>query len=226
MVVQDNEESESFIKSVAQLFASNSPQTLLGKKGPRDIEEGVNVLKENGAEVLTGGEVAEGPGYAYKDTVLKTSGGAFIANPEAMQTEAFGTVSMIVVAKDTNQMEQIAASMQGNLTGTFYTHTNGEDDAIYDRVEPILRQKVGRLLNDKMPTGVAVVPSMNHGGPFPATGHPGFTAVGIPSSMVRFGALYSYDNVRPHRLPEELQDKNPTGKMWRYVDGSWTTNDV
>ncbi|MEZ4610439.1 MAG: hypothetical protein R2838_09395 [Caldilineaceae bacterium] len=61
-----------------------------------------------------------------------------------------------------------------------------------------------------MPTGVAVVPSHEPRGPYPATGHPGFTAVGIPASMLRFGALYCYDNVRPHRLPPELQDKNPS----------------
>ena len=35
--------------------------------------------------------------------------------------------------------------------------------------------------NDKMPTGVAVSPAMNHGGPYPATSHPGFTAVVILS---------------------------------------------
>ena len=69
--------------------------------------------------------------------------------------------------------------------------------------------RVGRLLNDKMPTGVAVSPAMNHGGPFPATGHPGFTAVGIPAALRRFAALHSYDNVRPHRLPPALRDENP-----------------
>ena len=89
-----------------------------------------------------------------------------------------------------------------------------------------LRQKVGRLLNDKMPTGVAVVSSMNHGGPFPATGHPGFTAVGFPASVRRFASLHCYDNVRAHRLPAELQDKNPTGSMWRRIDGGWTQADV
>ncbi len=47
---------------------------------------------------------------------------------------------------------------------------------------------------------------MNHGGPFPATGHPGFTAVGIPTSIPRFAALYSYDNVRPDRLPAILRN--------------------
>jgi alpha-ketoglutaric semialdehyde dehydrogenase len=48
---------------------------------------------------------------------------------------------------------------------------------------------------------------MNHGGPYPATGHPGFTAVGMPPSITRFTALHCYDNVRPDRLPEYLRDK-------------------
>jgi NADP-dependent aldehyde dehydrogenase len=78
------------------------------------------------------------------------------------------------------------------------------------------------LLNDKMPTGVAVSPAMNHGGPFPATGHPGFTAVGIPASLRRFGMLCCYDNVREHRLPAALRNKNPNGRMWRLIDGTMT----
>jgi NADP-dependent aldehyde dehydrogenase len=67
---------------------------------------------------------------------------------------------------------------------------------------------------------------MHHGGPYPATGHPGFTSVGIPRAMLRFAALHCYDNVRNHRLPIELQNKNPTGDMWRYVDGTWTQADI
>ena len=77
-----------------------------------------------------------------------------------------------------------------------------------------------------MPTGLVVSPAMNHGGPFPATGHPGFTAVGIPAGLLRFAALHSYDNVREPRLPPELRDKNPTGRMWRRIDGAWTQGDV
>ena len=75
---------------------------------------------------------------------------------------------------------------------------------------------------------------MNHGGPFPAppangagqAGHPGFTAVGISASLLRFVALHGYDNVREPRLPAELRDKNPTGTMWRRIDGQWTQGDV
>ena len=123
-------------------------------------------------------------------------------------------------------MAEIASKLEGNLTGCLYSETKGKDDAAYTQLATALRPRVGRLLNDKMPTGVAVSPAMNHGGPYPATGHPGFTAVGIPASLLRFAALRCYDNVRPHRLPPELQDKNPTGKMWRFIDGEWTQRDV
>ena len=45
-------------------------------------------------------------------------------------------------------------------------------------------------------------------------------------AMLRFGVLQSYDNVRPHRLPPELADRNPTGAMWRLIDLEWTQKDV
>ena len=76
----------------------------------------------------------------------------------------------------------------------------------YNEIAPLLREKVGRLLNDKMPTGVAVSPAMNHGGPYPATSHPGTTSVGIPTSIHRFAKLDCYDAVRPERLPAILKD--------------------
>ena len=76
-----------------------------------------------------------------------------------------------------------------------------------------------------MPTGVAVSAAMVHGGPYPATGHPGFTAVGMPAALRRFAALHGYDAVRDARLPPELQDRNPLG-IARLVDGAWTTSPI
>jgi hypothetical protein len=123
------------------------------------------------------------------------------ADPHTFQTEAFGNGSLIVHADSPARMTELAELLEGNLTGSIYSDTTGADDADYLPLANALRTKVGRLLNDKMPTGVAVVASMNHGGPFPATGHPGFTAVGVPASVTRFGMLQSFDAVRPHRLP-------------------------
>ncbi|MEM7531225.1 MAG: aldehyde dehydrogenase (NADP(+)) [Chloroflexota bacterium] len=226
VVVMEGDASEAFLAQSVERFAGGSHGVLLGSRGPQDISDAIEELKNAGAELVTGGAQADAPGYSFDNTLLRVSGDDFIRNPEALQTEAFGPVSLLVFAKDVGQIQEVISSMEGNLTGCIYSDTAGSDDELYDQVAPLLREKVGRLLNDKMPTGVAVSPAMNHGGPFPATGHPGFTAVGIPASLARFGALHSYDNVRAHRLPAELQDANPTGEMWRLIDGVWSQGDV
>jgi NADP-dependent aldehyde dehydrogenase len=130
------------------------------------------------------------------------------------------------VARDVAEAGNVLTRLEGNLTGCIYSDSRGGDNDAYGRLAPVLRRKVGRLLNDKMPTGVAVSPAMNHGGPYPATGHPGFTSVGIPAALRRFAMLACYDNVRHHRLPASLRDKNPTGNLWRNIDGQWTTGNV
>ncbi len=226
MILQKGDLTERFIATLAQTFAGHEPGVLLSAQGPDGILNALEVLKAAGAEVIAGGDQVEDDAYRFANTLLRIDGRTFIKRPHELQTEAFGTASLIVVADDIQQMKEVASVLEGNLTGCIYSNTQGQDDRRYEILEPELRPRVGRLLNDKVPTGVAVVASMNHGGPYPATGHPGFTAVGLPASMLRFAALYCYDNVRPHRLPVELQDKNPTGSMWRLIDGQWTQRDI
>jgi NADP-dependent aldehyde dehydrogenase len=222
VIVLENARSEALLKQVSQHFQTTPSGVLLGEGSPGQLGEAVTTLQQNGAELVVGGKVAEAKGYSFENTLLRVKGAQFLSSPAALQTEAFGNVSLFVFAKDEAEMLQIADALEGNLTGSIYTDRNGTDDKLYARLEPVLRPKVGRLLNDKMPTGVAVSPAMMHGGPYPATGHAGFTAVGIPASLRRFAMLESYDNVRPSRLPLELRDENPTGKTWRLIDGAWS----
>ena len=218
--------AEEFLGELAALFERSPAGTLLAESGIQGIAQALNVLRDHGAELVTGGRAVEDGRFSFANTLLRTTGAAFLKNPHAMQTEAFGTVNTVVVCDDVPQMIEIAAALDGSLTGCLYSAASGTDDDAYTRVASVLRHRVGRLLNDKMPTGVAVSPAMNHGGPYPATGHPGFTAVGLPASMLRFAALHCYDNVRAHRLPPELADTNPTGSMWRCIDGAWTQRNV
>jgi len=218
--------TEQFIGLLTGRFGSAPIGTLLSKGVQSGLNASVGELSRAGAEVLVGGTAGGGRGYSFANTLLRVTGQQFLAASEALQTEAFGNVSLLVVAADLDQLCGVLDRMEGNLTGCIYSDTAGSDDDCYDRVAAALRPRVGRLLNDKMPTGVAVSPAMNHGGPYPATGHPGFTAVGIPASLRRFAMLASYDNVRPHRLPACLQDKNPNGTMWRSIDDRWTQEDV
>ncbi len=215
-----SEAAGRFVTDVAQRFEGAAVGTLLSESVRKSLHESHRILKEGGATVLCGTGPGSGRGCCVANTLFRISGDEFLRSPETMQTEAFGNSSLIVVATSLDQAAAILHQLEGNLTGAIYSAASGADDEAYDLLAPILRQKVGRLLNDKMPTGVAVSPAMNHGGPFPATGHPGFTAVGIPASLTRFAMLQCYDNVRPHRLPEVLRD-DYSGSAQRLIDGTW-----
>jgi NADP-dependent aldehyde dehydrogenase len=220
------EPTKSFIQEVANRYRAAPVGTLLSSGVQNSLADGVKALQSGGAQIVAGGEAGGGQGFCYRNTLLTVSGGRFLKNAELLQTEAFGNVSLFVVAEEVNELARVIDLLEGNLTGCIYSHRGGEDDDVYAAIEPLLRQHVGRLLNDKMPTGVAVSPAMNHGGPYPATGHPGFTAVGIPASLRRFAMLACYDNVREPRLPPELRDKNPTGKLSRLIGANWTQENV
>jgi NADP-dependent aldehyde dehydrogenase len=226
MILLAGERTEAFIDKLVEKFKAALVGTLLSAGVEKSLQSGISFLIRAGAHTLVGGKHGGGKGYCHGNTLLRASGRQFLEAPEALQAEMFGNASLLVVAADLAEASRVCEQLEGNLTGCVYSHTGGSDDAAYDKLAPILRQKVGRLLNDKMPTGVAVSPAMNHGGPYPATGHPGFTAVGIPAALRRFAALECYDGVRENRLPPALRNKNPIGQMWRLVDGKWTTADV
>jgi NADP-dependent aldehyde dehydrogenase len=214
--------TERFLQLVVDKFKAAPVGTLLSTGVAKSLTQGIGALIRAGAHTLVGGKAGTGHAYSHANTLLRVSGRDFLDSPEALQTEAFGNQSLVVVASELDEACQVLDHLEGNLTGCVYSHTGGADEAAYAQVADRLRQRVGRLLNDKMPTGVAVSPAMNHGGPYPATGHPGFTAVGIPAALRRFAMLHCYDNVRASRLPKLLQDQNPTGRTWRHIDGEWS----
>ncbi|GIX03865.1 MAG: ketoglutarate semialdehyde dehydrogenase [Planctomycetaceae bacterium] len=226
VLVINNHGSQALLMRVRDRFRESPPGYLLSRGVLEHLDRSVQMLQDHGAEVLVGGKPVPGEGWRFENTLLSTSGERFTQAPDALQTEAFGNVSLWVLCRDAQELLRCLELLEGNLTGSIYSAADERDELLYQAVAKRLRPKVGRLLNDKMPTGVAVVPAMNHGGPFPATGHPGFTAVGIPASLRRFARLACYDQVRPQRLPFTLQDRNPTGATWRFIDGVWTTNDV
>jgi len=222
VILLEGKETQEFINRCVKLFQASDPVYLLSEQIKINLAKGIKDCLASGAQLLCGGYPLEGPGFRFAPTLLLVQGEIYLPKPQVFQREMFGPVSLLVLGQDEEQVAKIAISLEGNLTASFYTHSQGKDEALYQQLEPIIRLKVGRLLNDKMPTGVAVTPAMMHGGPYPATGHPGFSSVGFPASILRFAARHGYDQVPQHRLPPELQDKNPTGHMWRYIDGQWT----
>lgn len=223
VVVPSGEHGDAFVAAATRLFAEAEPKVLFSRGVQQNLVRAVTDLRDAGAQRLAGGDAGEG--YRFQPTLLSVSGDAFVAHSQALQTEAFGPVSLMVRATDTSTMQRIAASFEGNLTGTIYRANDGSDDAAWHALAPTLLTKVGRLIANKMPTGVAVSAAMNHGGPYPSTSHAGFTAVGMPASIRRFTVLQSYDNVPESLLPTELLNRNPGG-VQRLIDGTWTDDDI
>jgi len=222
LFVTEGPSTERFIQGIVDAYRSRASAPLLSFSGRDALHHSAQSLIEAGASVLIGGQLQEqSSGACYCNTVLYVSGKQFIENGKKLQEEAFGNLTTVVRCANDTELLQALASLEGNLTASIYSHSNGSDDALYESASDILRSRCGRLLNDKMPTGVALSPAMNHGGPYPSTGHPGFTSVGIPRSMQRFCTLQCYDNVRAERLPGVLRDLPPHDRIWRYIDGSY-----
>jgi 2,5-dioxopentanoate dehydrogenase len=214
-------QTQPFLNQIAKSFSERPAQPLLSAAGRKQLHQGVTALTSAGAQVVTGGDLAPGEGYRYANTLLRATAAQFLAAPHDLQREIFGNATLAITISKQQELQSILRHLEGNLTGTIYSAKSGADDETYNTISPLLREKVGRLLNDKMPTGVAVSPAMNHGGPYPATSHPGSTSVGIPASITRFAKLDCYDAVRPERLPAILKDTIANPNTWRSINGAW-----
>ncbi len=224
VIVPEGAAGDAFVADVQARFAATAPLLLLSRGVLVSLRHAIAALREAGARLLCGGDAGT-TGYRHAPTLLTVGAEDFLADPRRFQAEAFGPCSLLVRAADAAQMQAIASTLEGQLTGTLYRAADGSDDAAWRSLAAALRPRVGRLIADRMPTGVLVSPAQQHGGPFPASTQPGFTAVGLPAAILRFTALQAYDNVPDALLPPELRDRNPGG-LPRWIDQHCTTADI
>ena len=157
------------------------------------------VTGQDGVTVLSDA-IAVDTNYADQ-AVATVDGTTFLSNPK-LHTEVFGPFSIVVKCDNEAQLVEIIENLEGQLTGTILA-----EDADVSNLETIvdeMRQRVGRLIFNGVPTGVEVCPSMNHGGPYPSSTDPRFTAVGT-HSVRRWVRLISYQNMPDTLLPNELK---------------------
>ncbi|MFZ2236822.1 MAG: aldehyde dehydrogenase family protein, partial [Dokdonella sp.] len=220
LIVPHGNAGDAFVASLSEQFAAATVATVFSASVQRDAVANLATLRKAGANVLASSSGDAGEGFRVAPTLLGIEASNFMDDSERLQTEVFGPISLVIRADALDQMIGIARALDGNLTGSIFTASDGSDDANWQAIASVLRNKVGRLIENKMPTGVSVSSAMQHGGPFPASSHSGFTSVGMPAAIRRFAALQSYDQVSDARLPDELRDANPLG-IQRCVDGEW-----
>lgn len=209
---------DRFVDGLAEAVAEAGTQTMLSRAVRDGLRDGSDRFSAAGAELLAESDVADTGGWQAPARLFAIGTSEFLAHRDVFAREVFGSLALVVRYGGQADLNALLEALPGSLVASVFT---ADDDDVLGSVLPRLRGNVGRIAFNKAPTGVLVSPAMNHGGPYPATGHPAFTAVGIPASLRRFGHLQSYDNADARLLPPELQPDNPLG-IQRLVKDIWT----
>ncbi|NTS65406.1 aldehyde dehydrogenase (NADP(+)) [Sphingomonas sp. HHU CXW] len=179
--------------------------------------KGVDALAAHAAvETVARGPVGEGVNQA-QGAIFAASADAFASDP-VLGHEVFGSSSIVVRARDMDEVKRIIRGLEGQLTATVLF--DEEDEELVAEIVPLLAERSGRVLGNGWPTGVEVSHAMVHGGPFPATSDGRTTSVGT-LAIARFLRPVCYQNLPDRVLPPALRSDNPYG-VARRVDGTMT----
>lgn len=143
----------------------------------------------------------ESKGRESSPNLYETTADAFLQD-HSLGEEVFGPLGLVVRVSSVEDMARLARGFEGQLTSTLHMDAGDMEDG--HRLLPILERMAGRVLVNGFPTGVEVVDSMVHGGPYPASTNFGATSVGT-LSIRRFLRPVSYQNFPKGLLPDDLK---------------------
>lgn len=145
--------------------------------------------------------------------LLATDAATFLANPD-LHHEMFGPAALVVRCSDLDQLADVLAAVEGQLTVAI--HFNDADHIAARRLLPIAMDRAGRVLANGFGTGVEVSPAMVHGGPYPSTSDCRTTSVGT-MAIERFLRPVCLQDFPEDLLPETVRESNPWGmprRVW------------
>ncbi|MBM3431885.1 MAG: aldehyde dehydrogenase (NADP(+)) [Bacteroidetes bacterium] len=183
------------------------------------LEKSAQLRQQPGVEThLPASEGAQGTATPQ---LTQVEAKKFLEN-HSLHQEVFGPATLLVVCSTTEELYEVAACIEGQLTCTVFG--SNQELLKYQTLCEQLRMHCGRLIFNSVPTGVEVVQSTHHGGPFPATTDSRFTAVGS-DAILRFARPLCFQNCPEELLPIELKSDNPL-QLWRKVNGQWTNGSI
>jgi NADP-dependent aldehyde dehydrogenase len=209
---------DRFEQAVIEKFSAKGFSTMLNQGIHSAYQQGVRGFEGHDGVTLIGrGQTPPNGQCAAVPALFKTTAATFLKDHH-LSEEVFGPSSLLVACDNTQQMLDLAESLEGQLTATL--HMTAADTTFAKSLVSILERKAGRILVNGFPTGVEVSYAMVHGGPYPATSNDRHTSVGA-TAIDRFLRPVCYQNFPAELLPESLADANPL-HLWRLQDGKLT----
>lgn len=181
------------------------------------------IMDAAGVRVIAEGSLRiddQGHGWATP-TLVKVDLDTLRATPE-LREECFGPLAILVTYPDGTDLAVVAAELfEGNLTSTLHLAEDESSDELRALVQA-LTGRAGRVIVNGWPTGVAVTPAMEHGGPWPAT-TTGGTSVGT-AAISRFLRGVAYQDLPDSLLPPAAQGDNPWDVPAAYAPAGESTS--
>lgn len=199
VIVIGGPDADTFTASAEAALEKTAPQMMLTDGIARAYQAGQRRFADHPAVTTVMTKTAEG--REAHPSLFQTTADQFLSDHD-LGEEVFGPLGLIIRAASVQQMDQLARGLSGQLTVTL--HMDDADLPTAQSLLPVLERKAGRILVNGFPTGVEVVDSMVHGGPYPASTNFGATSVGT-LSIRRFLRPVCYQNLPVELLPVALK---------------------
>lgn len=210
---------DAFVDQVATELASAEPGYLLTTDALRGLTARLATTRRHpDVKVLHEGPQTAGPGLRHP-IIMLTVPAAALAHDSDLLEEHFGPASLVVRYADHNELASALRRIQGSLT--FTMHVSNEEAPAFADIAETMVARVGRLVWNGYPTGVAVTAAMQHGGPYPATTSSLHTSVGT-TAVRRFQRPVAFQDAPQDVLPLALKDGNPLA-IARRINGHITS---
>ncbi|MFK7811063.1 MAG: aldehyde dehydrogenase (NADP(+)) [Maribacter sp.] len=216
-----SEELKNFVNSLSEEIVKIEPSCMLHPNIIGAYEKNKQTAIDQSGLLVSADYGSEVNANHARQTIVTVEGKTFLENTK-LHNEVFGPFSMVVQCASAQELQQIITNLEGQLTGTIISDNNELRD--YPKVIAALQNRVGRIIFNGVPTGVEVVPAMQHGGPYPASTDSRFTAVGT-QSIKRWVRPFSFQDWPDDLLPNELKNENPLG-ISRSVNGSQNSGSI
>lgn len=207
LFVPVGQDGDRLVAAAAARVAGTAPVAMLTEQTRHDFATGVEALLSHPdvkAVVPPAAPEVHEPdreqGWLATATLLEVASDQL---DRAWLRECFGPVAVVVRYESTSRMIDALGRLEGSLAAA--VHSSDDETELTEAITQAVLPRVGRIVYNGYPTGVAVTAAMTHGGPWPATSNALHSSVG-PSAIRRFLRPVTYQNAPQGVVPEELRD--------------------
>jgi NADP-dependent aldehyde dehydrogenase len=187
-------------------LADGQPTPLLADEVASAFDNRVEVVRSTSGVRTIEVERSSSAGRHVRPTIHAVDARIFASvSSDELREENFGPGAVVVLYEDAADLRAALSTLRGSLTASLHAEA-GEASA--HELVGVLSALAGRVIFNGWPTGVAVSPATQHGGPWPSSTNPASSSIGS-AAIERWTRPIGFQNVPDELLPPPLQHSNP-----------------